>query len=380
MLAIDMINLDHTYLCNSEDSVFNDNKRCRGNIRPIINNNFVDITDNFNRELISQHINNSRYSFESLLSVYVNKYIEEVGDVNKVIFTIPHFFNQKSLKAINHDYTTVNDYIAAASYLYDYNDKINSNQEFPQNKIYMYTLIVPSEYETTIASVDNISHTITNIHTIPYGSYYIKQSIKNALPFDITLDGAWNIYKNLQMINKVNISDIILSIEKSYYMTYDDLTQILTNYYNEITKHIPANTLLAPFRWIARDKTIQHIYKNIIKTYNPDEAICIGAYKYLKNNLYFKYDDNIVYIDNSSINYDDYTDLCEHITMTNMFKDFANKVDEFLIDTRQDCSIEFTKKSLHNILKLIEQSEWKYHNQKKYRIIKNILIKLYKYL
>lgn len=368
MLAIDMINLDHTYLCNSHDQVFNSDKRCRGNIRPIINNhlNTVDITDNFNHELVSQHINNSPYTYDSLLAVYVNKYIKEVKqDITQLIFTVPHFFNKTSLNILDYLYTTIHDYIAAAAYLYDLQEK--------------FIVIVPSEFETTVATVNNKTHTITNVNTIPYGSYFIKQSIRNFIPVNISLEDAWTIYKNLQMINKIDISKLLLSVEKSFVIEYIDLTQILAEYYNQLINIIPDNIPIAPFRWMARDKTIQQTYNNIIKTYNPDEAICIGAYRYYDDNLNIKYTDKVIYIDESISSHDDYYTLCKHITTTNMFKEFANNVDEFLIDTNQEANIQFTKKSLHNIFKMIEKSNWKYDNQKKYRHIKNTLIKLYEY-
>ena len=69
-LAIDMINLDHTYLCYNGE-IFDNNKRRRGNIRPAFYDNRIDIDDNTFRELITYHTNQTQYCYESLLAIYI---------------------------------------------------------------------------------------------------------------------------------------------------------------------------------------------------------------------------------------------------------------------------------------------------------------------
>ena len=45
-IVIDLINIDHCYISIEKDSVYGSDTRKLGNVRPYINNNRIDITNN----------------------------------------------------------------------------------------------------------------------------------------------------------------------------------------------------------------------------------------------------------------------------------------------------------------------------------------------
>lgn len=373
IISIDMLNLDNTYIAINSNEVFDSNKRCRSNIRPLINDKIIDISDHFEKELITQHRNHSNYSYESWLAMYIKKYIEEVNQpIDKIVFTIPHLFNTQSINIamnilrnkfnINIPYELIYDYLAAVTYI----NNIDS-----QSKV----AIVPSEYETTIVYIEN--QAITKLHTIPYGSYHIKNTIKNAVPFDISLNDAWTIYKNLQMIPTVDLSKILLSIENSFTFDRLDLTSNLSYYYNRIINEIPSNATVVPLRWFARDYTIKYYFDNIFTKLNPDEAICLGAHMYVENNVTINCcKDNYLYVDNNNYSCNDYNDLTNMIENSKLWNEFVNIVDMFLIDSKLYFNVHFNADSIRQICFMINNSDWKLKNPDKYNQLINIAEKI----
>lgn len=370
ILSIDMINLDHTYIAINSDEVFDSNKRCRNNIRPLINGKFVDISDRIDKQLITQHQNHTEYSYEAWLALYIKQYIDEVNEhIQMIIFTVPHIFNTKSIdtamsiisKEYNYNikYDYVYDYIAATTYMNNVNG----------------VAIVPSEYETTIAYITDGN--VNNVLTLGMGSQYIKHVIKEFIPFDISDDDAWTIYKTLQMLTSVDVSKIILSVETSFIVNRVDITNILSVYYNAIVNEIPVDYTIIPFRWIARDFSIKHTYENIYTQFNPDEAICLGAYRYVDHGMDIKCEDNCVYIDHSDHDGSDYVELFNRVRLTKKWNEFVNLVDEYLIETNQDIALELNNRCLLSLAIMLRSSvEWKNNNRDKYLKIINMIYEL----
>lgn len=325
-LAIDMINLDHTYLCYNGE-IFDNNKRRRGNIRPAFYDNRIDINDNTFRELITYHTNHTQYCYESLLAMYIAKYITEVESkfdtVHTVVFTVPHIFNKDILdcvmtRPIVDNYRFVYDYEAASNVCKDDNTVI----------------IVPSEFETTVI-VNNV------VTVIPFGSHNIKTAIKNFVPFDISLNDAWTLYEQLQMLPKVNTS-IVLSSDQSFNITREDLSQLFASYYNALRECVDNNKNIAPFRWLSRDIFVNHMFDHIIRTYNPDEAICIAACNMKRSNNFV---DTFKYVDTYKPSVKQLNDDCKKISdqvcFNSVLCDYLNHVDKMLITNEID--IQFDK-------------------------------------
>lgn len=340
-LAIDMINLDHTYLCYNGEIIDNGNRR-HCNIRPACYDNRIDL-ENTSRELITYHTNTTPYCYESLLATYINKYLTEVESmydtVHTIVFTVPHIFNRSVLDcAMTHvsvdTYRIVYDYEAAATV------------------VSHTTIVVPSEFETTILA----NNTIT---VIPFGSYHVKTAIQHAIPYAITLDDAWKVYEHLQMLPKVNISDIIMSIDQSFEMSQDDLKNILASYYTQLQKYIDSTMSVALFRWLNRDVTCTRMFNNIIRTYNPDEAICIAAC----NTASTRYNDTYKYIDTYEPSVERFNDECtkihDQVCFNDVINDYMNAIDEFLIATCLSVTIyKINKSTLLYIHKLLVKYNW----------------------
>lgn len=357
ILAIDMINLDHTYLCYNGEIIDNGNRR-RCNIRPACYDNRIDL-ENTSRELITYHTNTTPYCYESLLATYINKYLTEVESmhdtVHTIVFTIPHTFNRSVLDcAMTHvsvdSYRIVYDYEAAAT--------IVSHT----------TIVVPSEFETTILA----NNTVT---VIPFGSHHIKTAIQHAIPYTITLDDAWKVYEHLQMLPKVNISDIIMSIDQSYEMSQDDLKNILASYYTQLQKYIDSTMSVGLFRWLNRDVTCTRMFNNIIRTYNPDEAICIAACNTACNTASntastpastpacTRYNDVYKYIDIYKPSVERFNEDCtkirDQVYFNDVINDYMNAIDEFLIATCLSVTIyKINKSTLLYIHKLLVKYNW----------------------
>lgn len=349
ILAIDMINLDHTYLCYNGEIIDNGNRR-RCNIRPACYDNRIDL-ENTSRELITYHTNTTPYCYESLLATYINKYLTEVESihdtVHTIVFTIPHTFNRSVLDcAMTHvsvdSYRIVYDYEAAATV------------------VSHTTIVVPSEFETTILA----NNTVT---VIPFGSHHIKTAIQHAIPYTITLDDAWKVYEHLQMLPKVNISDIIMSIDQSYEMSQDDLKNILASYYTQLQKHIDSTMSVGLFRWLNRDVTCTRMFNNIIRTYNPDEAICIAASNTACNTASTpastRYNDVYKYIDIYKPSVERFNEDCtkirDQVYFNDVINDYMNAIDEFLIATCLSVTIyKINKSTLLYIHKLLVKYNW----------------------
>lgn len=374
MIAIDMINLDHAYICNNDQNVLSNVKRRRSNIRPAIkkinNQHTVSIIDNPSHELITCHDNTSPYTYEALLAAYVKHFTEEHNDkVNTCIFTVPHMFNinvlANAMKLIDMPYTTVYDYIAAS---YIMSTQIKS----------MFTVIVPSEYETTIATVNN--HSFTSVHVIPFGSHHIKEAIKEFIPFKISLNTAWTVYEHLQTVSVVDVSNIDLSINIPFEVTQDDLITLLANYYKCIMSVLTSSSVIVPFRWLNRDKFINKTY-TIVHTFNPDEYICLGAYMYINNNAHMNNDaDKFTYFNQYNTDYttckSSYNKLVEDIELNSTVCDYMNSVDEFLIDNDITLDIALTRTSIDKVKDLLVKYNWEKTHYKKYIHIKNLIAKL----
>lgn len=373
MIAIDMINLDHAYICNNDHDVLSNVKRRRSNIRPAIKNinnqHTVSIIDNPTRELITYHNNTSPYNYEALLAAYVKQYAEEHNDkVNTCIFTIPHMFNTNvlanAMKLIDMPYTTVYDYVAA-SYIMSTQIKLK------------FTVIVPSEYETTIAMVDNYS--FTNVYVIPFGSHHIKEAIKEFIPFKISSNDAWTVYEHLQTVTVVDVSNIDLSISIPFEITRDDLINLLADYYNCITSLLTSSSIIVPFRWLNRDNFINKTY-TIVHTLNPDEYICLGAYMYINNNGHMNNPDKFTYIDQYNTDYtickSSYSKLVEDIELNTLICDYMNSVDEFLIGNDITMDIVLTRKSIDKVKDLLVKYNYDQTDYKKYIHIKSLIAKL----
>lgn len=374
MIAIDMINLDHAYICNNDHDVLSNVKRRRSNIRPVIKKindkqHTVSIVDNPSRELITYHDNTSSYNYEALLAAYVKQYAEEHNDkVNTCIFTVPHMFNThvlaNAMKLIDMPYTTVYDYVAAS---YIMSTQIKSK----------FTVIVPSEYETTIATVDNFS--FTDVHVIPFGSHHIKEAIKEFIPFKISSNDAWTVYEHLQTVTVVDISNIDLSINIPFEITRDDLINLLADYYNCITTLLTSSSIIVPFRWLNRDNFINKTY-TIVHTLNPDEYICLGAYMYINNNGHMNNPDKFTYIDQYNTDYtickSSYSKLVEDIELNTLICDYMNSVDEFLIDNDITMDIVLTRKSIDKVKDLLVKYNYDQTDYKKYIHIKSLIAKL----
>ena len=364
-LAIDMINLDHTYLCYNGEIIDNGNRR-HCNIRPACYDNRIDL-ENTSRELITYHTNTTPYCYESLLATYINKYLTEVESmhdtVHTIVFTIPHTFNRSVLDcAMTHvsvdTYRIIYDYEAAATVV------SHTTVVVPHT-----TIVVPSEFETTILA----NNTVT---VIPFGSHHIKTAIQHAIPYAITLDDAWKVYKHLQMLPKVNISDIIMSIDQSFEMSQDDLKNILASYYTQLQKHIDSTMSVGLFRWLNRDVTCTRMFNNIIRTYNPDEAICIAACNTTRtastpastastpaSTASTPYNDTYKYIDTYEPSVERFNDECtkihDQVCFNDVINDYMNAIDEFLIATCLSVTIyKINKSTLLYIHKLLVKYNW----------------------
>lgn len=374
MIAIDMINLDHAYICNNDHDVLSSVRRRRSNIRPAIKkinkHDSVSIVDNPSHELITCHNNMSPYTYEALLAAYVKHYSEEHNDkVNTCIFTVPHMFDHRilanAMKLIDMPYTTVYDYIAAS---YIMSTQIKS----------MFTVIVPNEYETTIATVNN--HSFTSVHVIPFGAHHIKEVIKEFIPFKISSNTAWTLYEHLQTVTVVDVSNIDLSINIPFEVTQDDLIALLANYYKCIMSVITTPSVIVPFRWLNRDNFINKTY-TIVHTLNPDEYICLGAYMYINNNAHMNNDaDKFTYINQYNTDYTicktSYNKLVEDIELNNIVCDYMNSVDEFLINNDITMEITLTRASIDKVKDLLVKYNWEKTHYKKYIHIKSLIAKL----
>lgn len=369
-----MINLDHAYISNNDHDVLSNVKRRRSNIRPAIkkinNQHTVSIVDNPSCELITCHDNTSQYTYEALLATYVKHYTEDIHDkVNTCIFTVPHMFNinvlANAMKLIDMPYTTVYDYIAAS---YIMSTQIKS----------MFTVIVPSEYETTIATVNN--HSFTSVHVIPFGSHHIKEAIKEFIPFKISSNTAWTVYEHLQTVSVIDVSNIDLSINIPFEITQDDLINLLANYYKCIMSVLTTSSTIVPFRWLNRDNFINKTY-TIVHTLNPDEYICLGAYMYINNNAHMNNDaDKYTYFNQYNTDYttckSSYNKLVEDIELNSTVCDYMNSVDEFLIDNDITLDIALTRTSIDKVKELLVTHNWEKTHYKKYIHIKNLIAKL----
>lgn len=369
-----MINLDHAYISNNDHDVLSNVKRRRSNIRPAIkkinNQHTVSIVDNPSCELITCHDNTSQYTYEALLATYVKHYTEDIHDkVNTCIFTVPHMFNinvlANAMKLIDMPYTTVYDYIAAS---YIMSTQIKS----------MFTVIVPSEYETTIATVNN--HSFTSVHVIPFGSHHIKEAIKEFIPFKISSNTAWTVYEHLQTVSVIDVSNIDLSINIPFEVTQDDLINLLANYYKCIMSVLTTSSIIVPFRWLNRDNFINNTY-TIVHTLNPDEYICLGAYMYINNNAHMNNDaDKYTYFNQYNTDYttckSSYNKLVEDIELNSTVCDYMNSVDEFLIDNDITLDIALTQTSIDKVKELLVTHNWEKTHYKKYIHIKNLIAKL----
>lgn len=369
-----MINLDHAYISNNEHDVLSNVKRRRSNIRPAIkkinNQHTVSIVDNPSCELITYHNNTSQYTYEALLATYVKHYTEDIHDkVNTCIFTVPHMFNinvlANAMKLIDMPYTTVYDYIAAS---YIMSTQIKS----------MFTVIVPSEYETTIATVNN--HSFTSVHVIPFGSHHIKEAIKEFIPFKISSNTAWTVYEHLQTVSVIDVSNIDLSINIPFEITQDDLINLLANYYKCIMSVLTTSSTIVPFRWLNRDNFINKTY-TIVHTLNPDEYICLGAYMYINNNAHMNNDaDKYTYFNQYNTDYttckSSYNKLVKDIELNSTVCDYMNSVDEFLIDNDITLDIALTRTSIDKVKELLVTHNWEKTHYKKYIHIKNLIAKL----
>lgn len=349
-IVFDMINLDHAYYYH--DSKISPRK---GNIRPYLRNNQVIINDNITSPLITQHTNDTLFTYESWLAIYIQHYLKDITDnlnTQNVMFIVPHYFNIKSIEtAMNllkiNNWSWIYDYCAAA---YHVSQKIDKN----------CWIIIPSEFETTVANIDIHNNIINNVTVLPYGSYFIKRNIKQYVSQhvkEISIDDAWEIYKALQISKEIDVANIILSIEKSFVITRTDLENMLTEYYSNIKKILPNNVSVAPFRWIGRDKFFQSICNDIITVYNPDEGICLGAAAFITNKYDFKIIDKTIYYDFNFISKAfDYPYLNQLIKLSDEFNSFVNMVDEVFIPLNiSPPSIELTEESLIHLKEYLKE-------------------------
>lgn len=344
-IVIDLINLDHCYISTEENSVYYNNEQRRlGNIRPYINNNVINISENDKYELITQTNNPTDFSYESWLAVYVKKYIEyanyEKGD--KIVFVIPKSFNKNILSIVMSilklKFYYVYDYFGAVYFMSYHTDKV---------------ILIPNEYDTTIVYV--INNLIVGLKTIDYGSNYIKNVIKNYFKdYNISLTDAWNIYKALQVNSTINISQIVMSIEEEeVIISRDVLNELLYYYYDEIFSAIPNTIKIAPFRWIGRDVVINDHY-NMLTDYNIDESICIGVQNYIIDGgeIYKVKELEIDFYENDFEI--EYHNLINLIDLTNKFNFIINDIDYFFIKNNiEPIDIELTKMSLRNCIKYL---------------------------
>lgn len=341
-VIIDMINLDHAYLYYQSKM-----SSRKGNIRPYIRTNQVIINDDITCPLITQHTNSTLFTFEAWLATYIQHYFNEMKieniDRQHVMFIAPHYFNIKSIevamKILNiQKWSWMYDYYAAA---YHVSQKAHKN----------CWVIVPSEFETTIAKVDIDGHIIDHVKVLSYGSYFIKRRIQQYVSQytkEISVDDAWEIYKMLQMSDEIDVANVILSVDKSLVITQADLEQILAEYYTKIKRSIPNDVPVAPFRWIGRDRFIQHVCNDIITVYNPDEGICLGAASFITTEDNFEVIDNFIYRDFNIISTAyDYHYLNSLIQLSDEFNSFVNMVDKAYIALNMPTPpIELTEESL----------------------------------
>lgn len=353
-IVIDLINLDHCYISTEKNSVYYNNEQRRlGNIRPYINNNVINISENDKYELITQTNNPTDFPYESWLAVYVKKYIEyanyEKGD--KIVFVIPKSFN-KNILSIVMSILKLKFY-----YVYDYFGAVYLMSYHKVNK----AILIPNEYDTTIVYV--INNSIVGLKTIDYGSNYIKIVIKNYFKdYNISLTDAWNIYKALQVNSTINISQIVMSIEEEVIISRDILNELLYYYYYEIISAIPNTFTIAPFRWIGRDVVMNDHY-NMLTDYNIDESICIGVQNYIIDGgeiykvkeLEIDLTKNDFYIELTKNSFEiEYYNLINLIKLTNKFNSLANDIDHFFIKNNiEPIDIELTKMSLKNCIKYL---------------------------
>lgn len=340
-IVIDLINIDHCYISIEKNSVYGSDTRKLGNVRPYINNNRIDITNNDKYELITQYNNPTDFSYESWLAIYIDKYIKyaEYSEGDIIVFVIPRNFDIAILSSVmtmlNYSFYYVYDYYAAVYYTY--------------NKSKKYAAVIPNEYETAIVYVDNKN--IVKIQIVKYGSNYIKEQIQNFFAeYDITisLNEAWSIYQMLQVNSSVDISQIVMSLEKPIIMERVNLTSIISEFYNEILC-IRQGYTIAPFRWIGRDYVINNNYK-LITTYNADEAVCIGAQNYVTDG------GELNKISKSEVDFFDLNYLNHYINLNNEFNVLVNNIEQFFIDNKiESIDIDLTKESMKNCIKYLRK-------------------------
>lgn len=342
-IVIDLINLDHCYISVEKDCVYYDNEQRRlGNIRPYINNNRIDITNNDKYELITEENNPTDFTYESWLAVYVDKYIKyaKYEDGDNIVFIIPLNFDVTILSVV------MSMLKLKFTYIYDFYGGVYLTCKH----YYNYVILIPNEYNTTIIHVNN--RTIKELNTIEYGSLYIKKEIQqylNKYNINISLDDAWKIYNSLQINSTIDISQIVLSIENEVLMTRDVLVSLLNDFYNEIFKTIPNTFVISPFRWIGRDYVICKHY-TLLKFYNIDEGICIGAQNYVSDG------GKVNELCESEIDLLDLQYLNHYINLNNEFNILANKIDHFFIENNIEAiDIDLTKLSIRNCIKYLRK-------------------------
>ena len=342
-IVIDLINIDHCYISIEKDSVYGSDTRKLGNVRPYINNNRIDVTNNDKYELITQYNNPTDFSYESWLAIYIDKYIKYAGysEGDIIVFVIPRNFDIAILSSVmtmlNYSFYYVYDYYAAVYYTY--------------NKSKKYAAIIPNEYETAIVYVDNKN--IEKIQIVKYGSNYIKEQIQDSFAeYNITIsrNEAWSIYQMLQVNSAVDISQIVMSLENPIIMERVDLTSILSKFYNKILC-IPHGYTIAPFRWIGRDYVINNNFK-LITTYNADEAVCIGAQNYVTDG------GKLNEISKSEVDFFDLNYLNHYINLNNEFIALVNNIEQFFIDNKiESIDIDLTKDSMKNCIKYLRKHQ-----------------------
>lgn len=344
-IVIDLINLDHCYISVEKNCVYYNNEQRRlGNVRPYINSNRIDITDNDKYELITKDNNNTDFTYEAWLAVYVDKYIKyaKYEDGDNIVFIIPSNFDITILSVV------MSMLKLKFTYIYDFYGAVYLTCKHLVN----YVILIPNEYNTTIIHV--INNTIKGLKTIEYGSFYIKKEIQqylNKYNINISLDDAWKIYNSLQMNSTIDISQIVLSIEDEIILTRDMLFELLIDFYDEIFETIPNKFVISPFRWIGRDYIICQHYK-LNKLYNVDEGICIGAQNYISDG------GSVNEICESEIDLLDLTYLNHYINLNNEFNTLANKIDHFFIENNiEPIDIDLTKLSIRNCIKYLRKHD-----------------------
>lgn len=342
-IVIDLINLDHCYISTDKNSIYYDNEQRRlGNIRPYINNNRIDISNNDKYELITPDNNFTDFTYESWLTVYVDKYLKyaKYKDNDNIIFVVPSTFDVNILSIVM---SMLN---MSFSYVYDYFGAVY----LTCNKLDNYVILIPTENNTSIVHV--INNSIVGLKIINYGSYNIKKVIQDYFKdYNISLNDAWNIYKSLQINSTIDISNIVMSIEEKIIMSRDDLYELLQNYYNEIFSIIPPTYTIAPFRWIGRDVYITDHY-DMLTTYNIDEGVCIGVQNYVSDG------GKVNEICKSEIDLLDLQYLNHYINLNNEFNTLANKIDHFFIENDiEPIDIDLTKLSIRNCIKYLRKHD-----------------------